>query len=155
MIKGIMIEEELDKYLSHPFFERVNVPNISIDTVLSMMMVTPEGVNCNLSSDNINVFKDDMNEVPNIQKELDYLAKAYEEKAVYLKKLHLPMILICAKAAIADKIKEARFKEIIDSFFDSNNAEYKKACGNTMNSKINVNKRIEIMLDYYKKQIAK
>jgi hypothetical protein len=147
-------QQTIEGYINHPFFAKINaVPGT--DVVIPLMMITKEGVSCNLSSQNINEFKEAMECVPNIRRELDYLNSAYTEKTNYLKKAHLPMIFICARDAINDGLDPAEFKNVIDSFFATIIPEYKKASDNGTASKANVNTRTRIMLEFYNKATHK
>jgi hypothetical protein len=153
-LSQVQDEQTIEGYINHPFFSKVNaIPGIEL--VIPLMMITKEGVSCNLSSQNINEFKEAMGRVPDIRRELDYLNSAFNEKTIYLKKAHLPMIYVCAREAINDRIDPAKFKAIIDSFFATTIPEYKKASDNGTASRANVNTRTRIMLDFYKKSSTK
>lgn len=147
------VEKQLEEILNHPFFEKVHVRPITTNLIIPFLMVSNDGAEKALSTKNIQKFKENMNEVPNINKELDFLNKAYQEKTTYLKKIHLPMIFNCARNALNSNITPTKFKNIIDQFFDENIPEYKKACDNGTSSKTNVNTRTTVMLKFFNKNI--
>ncbi len=149
------VEEVLNKYLEHPFFEKVNIPNLNADVVLMMMMSSEAGTDYSFLAKDVAAFKEGLSEAPDIYKELDYLDTAFENKVAYLKKAHLPMLYVCAKDAVKENIAPEKFQAVMDAFFEANIPEYKKASDNAVSSKSNVNKRIRIMFDYYKGHVKR
>lgn len=143
------IDITLEKYLAHKFFEAVNISSPSIDLITQFLMINEQGTTTELRVKDIIAFKESITEEPNINNELDYLAKAYTEKTIYLKKTHLPMIFVCARVALADKVKPVKFKEIMDKFFEDMSEEYKKACDSS-SSRSKANTRLKVLIQYYK-----
>ena len=149
------ISNKLHNLLNKFFFSNVNIKRpLTNDIIFLMLMVSDSGVNFNLSSKNIAAFEKELKFLPeDLEPTIDYMGEAYFENTDYLKKTHLPMIYLCAKKAMENNVSPERFKEILDSFFESNNQHYKKASDDGTSSKSQVNKRIEIMTKYFNKQI--
>jgi hypothetical protein len=148
------IDEALASYLSHPIFSKCSIPQLNIDLITSMLMVTEEGLTTDLSNASIITYKESMENVPVISEELDYIDKAFPSKESYLKKLHLPMIFLCGKYAFSANASPERFKKTMDSFFmEADVPSYKKACMSGTAQKGNVNTRIRVMLDFVKENL--
>lgn len=141
---------KLEKYLSHPFFTKVNISSISTDIIAQMLMVSEEGIEKDLSATNIAEFKDKLTDVPDLAPVLNYLDSSFVEKNTNLRKSHLPMVYLCAKRGLMkESCPPSKFKKVIDSFFESSIEEYKKASDARTSSKTNVNTRIRVMLEYF------
>lgn len=139
----------LEGVLKHKFFEYVNIPNISIDVVAQILMFNENGAVSELRSVDIIEFKKALKKKDIcIDKELDFLGKAYTEKTSYLKKTHLPMIVQCARRAMKDGVKPDKFKSLMDNFFNDIPGDYKKAADST-SSRSKANVRLKVLTQYY------
>lgn len=147
------IDKELETYLKNSFFTKVNVPVVSNDIVLQLLMISDEGAQVEFSSKKIIQFKESLDSVPDISETLNYLDNAYEEKCMYLKKAHIPMIYVCAEKAIKHNMEPKQFKKLIDNFFLLEDKEYKEASIAHTTLRANVNTRTRVMLDYFMKNV--
>jgi hypothetical protein len=78
---------------------------------------------------------------------LNYLDDAVEEKKRYLKKVHLPIVLNTAQAAVVKKIPPNKFGAALEQFFANlePNGEYMATCKAGSSKKANVQVRVRIM----------
>ncbi|MCL2547653.1 MAG: DUF262 domain-containing protein [Symbiobacteriaceae bacterium] len=83
-----------------------------------------------------------------IIKVLDYLDAALEEKRQYLKKIHVPIVLYVAQAAVQKKITPEDFQVRIDKFFLAlpDDPEYVAACTSGSAKRSNVQFRVRGMM---------
>lgn len=87
---------------------------------------------------------------------LDYLNTAIKDKNSSLRRIHIPMVYYVAKQAIHDDIAPEIFNEWVNKFFkdikgDVN--EYTEACNNSSATKTNVQRRLNFIINHYKKNI--
>jgi len=82
-----------------------------------------------------------------IEKVLNYLDDALQEKRQYLKKVHVPVVMYIAKEAMNQKIAPDVFRVLLDEFFESlsENDEYMAACKSGSAKRASVQLRVKIM----------
>ena len=78
---------------------------------------------------------------------LDYLNTAFAEKRQYLKRVHVPIVLYTAQAAIQQGIPAENFQNLLDIFFTSlpKDEEYMAACKSGSAKRANVRIRVKAM----------
>lgn len=83
-----------------------------------------------------------------ITRVLDYLDEALAEKRQYLKKVHVPIVLHVAQAAMQQGIAAEVFSFMLDEFFEflPRNLEYASACKSGSAKRSNVQFRIKGMI---------
>ncbi|HCL4479988.1 TPA: hypothetical protein N2D99_002055 [Clostridium botulinum] len=153
-VKEADIDKVLNKYTGHEFFSKVNIKDVDSYILLQLLFVDFNGVPRDMNSKNLDKFRDTLNTVPNINSELDYLNSAFTKSELQLKKVHLPMIFLCGKIALKNKVAPTKFRELILKFLNLDNKQYKNAYlkGGVAN-KCNVNTRINEMVNWFKNQI--
>jgi hypothetical protein len=85
--------------------------------------------------------------IPEINSVMDYLNTVFSEKRQYLKKVHVPVVMYTAQAAIEKDIDAKEFGILLDKFFESldENGEYMLACKSGSAKRTSVQSRVRVM----------
>lgn len=138
--------------VQHPFCIK---HGITEDMLIPLYMVTDEGVDCELSKENIAKFKETLTEVPDITPVLSYMGLAFPEQKDYIRNVNLPMLFLTARYAMHNEIEVAKYGLWVESLFENNaypDETYKAACSHST-SKKNVNIRISILMEKVKTEL--
>jgi hypothetical protein len=60
---------------------------------------------------------------------MEYLGQAFPEKHKFLKKSNVPMVITLSKLAQENQVAPNRFRDFIDEFSESDDADYAANCG--------------------------
>ena len=87
---------------------------------------------------------------------LDYLDEAFTTKRQFLKRVHIPVVLLVASKAMEKKIAPIALGSILDEFFASLDAdgEYMIACKSGSSKRTNVQLRLRIMSEFLEEAFA-
>lgn len=149
----------------HQFIDKTNISRKKyLDQQIMMEILLLEtGKDYGFSSKDMKVFAEEVKVegisdemIAKINNTLNYLDKSIPNKNRSLRKIHIPMVYMVAKEALAKDIQPSVFNEWVDKFFNDikcEENEYIDACNNGSAIKNNVRKRLNYIKNHFAENI--
>ena len=170
VLMGREVLKDVEKLAGHGFMSKVNLSSSKTNRyqdqqVLLECMVLETESDYSFSSKDLKAFVAALREVgvsskvkDSITNTFDYMNRAIPEKMRPLRKLHVPMVYVVAKQAVADNVPEETFRAWLEQVFEDikgDDNKYIDAYEAGTAKKSSINARIKFMTEHFNDYIEK